>query len=79
MSKVKTNCIKICIKTGNLKLLVLSPCRLSVENSSGGVYFQTLTAWSASITPAQWAGYLSALAADGKYSPQDGGDFGTVI
>jgi hypothetical protein len=24
-------------------------------------------------------GYLSALAADGKYSPQDGGDFGTVI
>jgi hypothetical protein len=42
----KTNCIKICIKTGNLKLLVLSPCRLSVENSSGGVYFQTLTAWS---------------------------------
>jgi hypothetical protein len=24
---------------------------------------------SVSITPAQWAGYLSALAADGKYFP----------
>jgi hypothetical protein len=27
----KTNCIKICIKTGNLKLLVLSPCRLTLK------------------------------------------------
>lgn len=79
MSNVKANLIKVNLKAGNNKLA----CHLALLNnmeSGNQVYLpNAYDDVKSHITPAQWAGYLSALKKEGVYQSQGDDFFGVVL
>jgi hypothetical protein len=74
MSKVKKNLVAVNLKNGNFKIAVFIALSLSLEN--GSVYLpNAYDEVKIFMTKHQFAGYLSALAKDGKYYPLDDGEF----
>jgi len=70
MSKVQKHLIGLNLKNGNFKLACHLALCASIENQS--VYLpNAYDKVKSHITPHQWAGYLSALTKEGKYSPID--------
>lgn len=68
MSKVQQHCLKIAVQRGDLKLR----CKLALMQSVENKYTNLDNAYSKvreHVTPAQWAGYLSALTKEGVYGP----------
>ena len=72
------NCVKVLVKTGNIKTAVHIALLANIENNSE-VYLDNAKALcvSVGITAHQFAGHLAALASEGKYTPIDG-HFGQV-
>jgi len=78
MSKVKANLIKFNLKNGNLKLAVKIAL---LNNLEGGNQVYLDNAYGdvrTGMTRSQFAGYLSALQADGFYRTQGDDFFGAV-
>lgn len=78
-SKVQKHCIKIAMKTGNTKTAVYIALLSNIENNNE-VYLDNAKALcnEYGITARQFAGYLAALAAEGKYKQIDG-TFGQMM
>ena len=78
-SKVQLHCIKVAIKAGTIKTAVHIALMANVEGGNL-VYLDNAKALceDLGITAHQFAGYLAALASDGKYKQVDG-DFGQLI
>lgn len=90
MNKVQANLIKVNLKAGNKKLAVFIALQASKEgcmtefnngNVGYSVYLDNaFDLVKGSISRHEFAGYLSALAADGNYKQYDEqGHFGQVI
>lgn len=78
MKKSTQTLIRVNLKHGNNLLACELALRGSVDNN-GDVYLPNAYEFVKSeITPAQWSGYVSALAKLGKYRRVDG-DFGTML
>lgn len=75
MSKVKAHMLSVAIKAGKLKLACKLALLANGEADEGEYVMVYLpNAYDAvkhAVSPAQWAGYLSALAKDGDYKPVD--------
>ena len=78
MNKVKTNLIKVNLKHGNNKLACQLALQVSVEGGNQVYLPNAYELVAHAVTPAQWAGYLSALQNGGVYSAQGDKFFGIL-
>ena len=78
-SKVQTHCIKVAMKTGNVKTAVHIALMANVEGGNM-VYLDNAKALCEEfgITAHQFSGYLAALTSEGKYKQMDG-YFGMLV
>ena len=79
MSKVKSHLIKVNVKLGNLKLAVKIALLNNLESGNQVYLDNAYSDISFAMTRHQFAGYLSALAADGFYQSQGDEFFGTLL
>jgi len=82
MTKVQQNLLDSALRNGNHKLACLLALCANVERANCVPLANAYQDVKNAITPAQWAGYLSALAKEGKYAPADheyAGHFGYVL
>lgn len=79
MSKVKTHLINLNLKAGNLKLAVKLALLNNIEGANSVYLDNAYNDVKSHITPHQFAGFLSALTADGFYRPTSDKHFGEVV
>lgn len=74
-TNVKTHCIALAVKRGDLKMACKLALFASIENGNS-VYLPNAYAMvAADVTKRQWAAYLSMLAQDGVYEASQDQEF----
>lgn len=76
--KAQQKLIKLALKSRSFKLACELALRANIENNQSVYLPNAYSMVDSAITPNQWAGYLSALTAEGKYK-NTSSDFGEVI
>ena len=82
MTKVQQNLLNSALRTGHTKTACLIALCASIERANCVYLPNAYAEVKHAVTPAQWAGYLSALAKEGSYAPADNehaGYFGYVL